>query len=290
MNEEKNISNSLFTGILLLLIGALMLGSSGIFVKISESSPSLIAFYRAFLALPFLFIWMKYEGSSDESIEWNSRNLFFLFLGGICFALDMAIWNWSLSFTSVANATLMANTAPVFVVLFGLLFLSYKIKFSFIITLLIALVGVFLVIMPGEKAMVFGDSLGLVAAIFYAGYILSIKDLTNVLKPAKTLFLVTFITALCLLPISLIESGGLAITASEFILLLAYAIFSQTIAQGLITSGISKVSAHLSSLVLLTQPVAAAFYGWLLLEEMLSPIQIFGGLIVLVAIYMASKR
>jgi drug/metabolite transporter (DMT)-like permease len=290
LNEEKNISNSLFTGILLLLIGALMLGSSGIFVKISESSPSLIAFYRAFLALPFLFIWMKYEGSSDESIEWNSRNLFFLFLGGICFALDMAIWNWSLSFTSVANATLMANTAPVFVVLFGLLFLSYKIKLSFIITLLIALVGVFLVIMPGEKAMVFGDSLGLVAAIFYAGYILSIKDLTNVLKPAKTLFLVTFITALCLLPISLIESGGLAITASEFILLLAYAIFSQTIAQGLITSGISKVSAHLSSLVLLMQPVAAAFYGWLLLEEMLSPIQIFGGLIVLVAIYMASKR
>ena len=267
-----------------------MLGSSGIFVKISESSPSLIAFYRAFLALPFLFIWMKYEGSSDESIEWNSRNLFFLFLGGICFALDMAIWNWSLSFTSVANATLMANTAPVFVVLFGLLFLNYKIKFSFIITLLIALVGVFLVIMPGEKAMVFGDSLGLVAAIFYAGYILSIKDLTNVLKPAKTLFLVTFITALCLLPISLIESGGLAITASEFILLLAYAIFSQTIAQGLITSGISKVSAHLSSLVLLMQPVAAAFYGWLLLEEMLSPIQIFGGLIVFVAIYMASKR
>jgi drug/metabolite transporter (DMT)-like permease len=38
------------------------------------------------------------------------------------------------------------------------------------------------------------------------------------------------------------------------------------------------------------QPVAAAFYGWLLLEEMLSPIQIFGGLIVLIAIYMASKR
>jgi len=66
--------------------------------------------------------------------------------------------------------------------------------------------------------------------------------------------------------------------------------FSQTIAQGFITSGISKVSAHLSSLVLLMQPVAAAFYGWLLLEEMLSLIQILGGLIVLIAIYMASKR
>ena len=109
---------------------------------------------------------MKYEEADDQIIQWDKRNLFFLFLGGICFALDMVIWHWSLSLTSVANATLMANTAPVFVVLFGLLFLNYKIKFSFILTLFFALLGVFLVIMPGQKEMVFGDSLGLVAAIF----------------------------------------------------------------------------------------------------------------------------
>jgi drug/metabolite transporter (DMT)-like permease len=291
LNEEKNISNDLLKGILLLLIGALMLGSSGIFVKISESSPSVIAFYRSLLALPFLYFWMKYEERHGAySIDWNKRNIFFLFLGGLCFALDMAIWNWSLSYTSVANATLMANTAPVFVVIFGIFFLGVKIKLSFIFTLLLALIGVFLVVLPGEESMVFGDSLGIGAAIFYAGYILSIKDLTNVLRPAKTLFLVTVVTTLCLLPISFIEAGHLGINIGELSILLAYAIFSQTIAQGMITSGISKVSAHLSSLVLLMQPVAAAFYGWFLLQEMLSPLQIFGGFIVLVAIYLATKK
>lgn len=268
-----------------------MLGSSGIFVKISESSPSVIAFYRSLLALPFLYFWMKYEERHGAySIDWNKRNIFFLFLGGLCFALDMAIWNWSLSYTSVANATLMANTAPVFVVIFGIFFLGVKIKLSFIFTLLLALIGVFLVVLPGEESMVFGDSLGIGAAIFYAGYILSIKDLTNVLRPAKTLFLVTVVTTLCLLPISVIEAGHLSINIDELSILLAYAIFSQTIAQGMITSGISKVSAHLSSLVLLMQPVAAAFYGWFLLQEMLSPLQIFGGFIVLVAIYLATKK
>ena len=268
-----------------------MLGSSGIFVKISESSPSVIAFYRSLLALPFLYFWMKYEERHGSySIDWNKRNIFFLFLGGLCFALDMAIWNWSLSYTSVANATLMANTAPVFVVIFGIFFLGVKIKLSFIFTLLLALIGVFLVVLPGEESMVFGDSLGIGAAIFYAGYILSIKDLTNVLRPAKTLFLVTVVTTLCLFPISFIEAGHLGINIGELSILLAYAIFSQTIAQGMITSGISKVSAHLSSLVLLMQPVAAAFYGWFLLQEMLSPLQIFGGFIVLVAIYLATKK
>ena len=268
-----------------------MLGGSGIFVKISESSPSLIAFYRSLFALPFLYLWMKFEERGYlKKIKLTSRNRFFLFLGGLCFALDMAIWNWSLSFTSVANATLMANTAPVFVVIFGILLFGYKIKLSFIFTLILALAGVSLVMLPGKQDMVFGDILGIIAAFFYAAYILSIKDITNVLKPAKTLFFVTVITSLCLLPVSIIEANDLRISSSEFYILLSYAIFSQTIAQGMITSGISKISAHLSSLILLMQPVAAAFYGWLLLGELLTSFQLLGGLIVLIAIYMASKK
>tara|TARA_B100001564_G_scaffold65801_1_gene51718 strand:- start:62 stop:628 length:567 start_codon:yes stop_codon:yes gene_type:complete len=184
----------------------------------------------------------------------------------------------------------MANTAPVFVVIFGIFFLGYKIQLSFILTLFLALIGVLMVVLPGEELMVFGDTLGIAAAVFYAGYILSIKDLTHEMKPARTLFLVTVVTTICLLPISLIEAKDLRIGWKEFFILLSYAIFSQTIAQGMITSGISKVSAHLSSLVLLMQPVAAAFYGWFLLQEILSPLQLFGGLIVLTAIYMATKR
>ena len=291
MNEEKNISRELVKGVFLLLVGASMLGGSGIFVKLSDSSPSLIAFYRSLFALPFLYAWMKFEERDNSSeIIWDKKTFFFIVLGGLCFALDMSIWNWSLSFTSVANATLMANIAPVFVVIFGVIFLGYKIEISFVVTLLLALMGVFLVILPGEQIMIFGDSLGILAAVFYAGYILSIKDLTNILQPARTLFLVTIITTLCLLPISLIEADSLNLNKSEFFILISYAIFSQTFAQGLITSGISKVSAHLSSLVLLMQPVAAAFYGWFFLQELLSPLQMAGGLIVLAAIYLASRE
>ena len=290
MNAEE-IKKEQVKGILLLLIGAFMLGGSGIFVKISDSSPSLIAFYRALLALPFLYIWMKYEERLEPSdLTLDKRYFFFIFLGGICFALDMSIWNWSLSFTSLASSTLMVNTAPVFVIVFGLVFLSYKINISFIAILCLAMLGIFLVVQPGDERAFFGDSLALIAAVFYAGYILSIKDLTNVIKPAKTLYYVTLVTSLCLLPLSFIEAGTLSISYDEFILLLIYALFSQTIAQGLITKGISKVSAHLSSLVLLMQPVAAALYGWLLLGEMFTPTQIIGGIIVLLAIYLASKN
>jgi drug/metabolite transporter (DMT)-like permease len=71
---------------------------------------------------------------------------------------------------------------------------------------------------------------------------------------------------------------------------LAYAFVSQALAQGFITFGISRLSAHLSSLTLLIQPVAAAIYGWLLLSEALNLWQGLGGLIVLLGIYLATRE
>ena len=92
-------------------------------------------------------------------------------------------------------------------------------------------------------------------------------------------------------PISFIESDSLFPGTSEgWSILFGYALVSQVIGSGLITFGISKLSAHLSSLVLLIQPVAAAVFGWIILSENLISTQIFGGLIVLVAIYLASTR
>ena len=51
-------SKSVFTALVALFIGAALLGSSAIFVRFSETSPSLTAFYRALLALPFLYVWV----------------------------------------------------------------------------------------------------------------------------------------------------------------------------------------------------------------------------------------
>ncbi|RZO97120.1 MAG: EamA family transporter, partial [Gammaproteobacteria bacterium] len=79
-------------------------------------------------------------------------------------------------------------------------------------------------------------------------------------------------------------------TKKGWIVLLAYAFVSQSLAQGLITLGISRLSAHVSSLTLLIQPVAAAIYGWLILSESLNLWQALGGLIVLAGIYLATRE
>lgn len=288
-------SKSIYFGLIALFVGAALLGASAIFVRISETSPSLTAFYRAFLALPFLFIWVL-RSKHDQPIKnyLSKDNLVILFLAGVFFGSDMAIWNWAISFTSVAHATLMANTAPIFVALVSFFFLRQKIESSFFRALILAFSGVSIVILAGsgsDSTRLLGDSLGLIAAIFYAAYILVIKKLTDTVPPAHTLFFATLFTAVFLFPIGLLESESFFPSSQKgWIILLAYAVISQALAQGLITFGISRLSAHLSSLILLVQPVAAAIYGWLLLSESINLWQGLGGAVVLFGIYQASKE
>jgi EamA-like transporter family. len=206
----------------------------------------------------------------------------------------MSFWNWSIEYTSVANATLMANTAPIFVSFIGLIFLRHKVSPDFFFLLLLAVLGVSLVFLsssPPRDFHVFGDFLGVSAAIFYAGCILAIASLTGRFSPAPTLFLATLVTSLILVPISLFGTRDLVPpTTLEWGVLFTYALISPTIAPGFITYGISQITAPFSSLILLIQPLAAAFYGWLLLNEAFLPIPAFGGLIVLTSIYLATRK
>lgn len=283
-----------YAGLIALFIGAALLGSSAIFVRFSETSPSLTAFYRAFLALPFLYIWvLSSKDNTKTSKSLNKKDILILVLAGSFFGIDMAIWNWSIKFTSVAHATLMANTAPIFVTLISYFYLRNKIESSFFRALFLAFSGVCIVILAGsgaDSSRLLGDSLGLVAALFYASYILCIKRLTANIPPAYTLFYATLFTAIFLLPVAYLEAKNLAPRTNEgWVILITYALVSQALAQGLITFGISKLSAHFSSLVLLIQPVAAAIYGWLIISESINIVQIIGGGIVLIGIYLSSR-
>jgi drug/metabolite transporter (DMT)-like permease len=78
----------------------------------------------------------------------------------------------------VANATLFANFAPIFVTFGAWLLFQERITRTFITGLVFALGGAALLIRVSfgiGAQQVLGDGLGLLTAVFYAGYILSIK-------------------------------------------------------------------------------------------------------------------
>jgi drug/metabolite transporter (DMT)-like permease len=112
---------------LALIMGIICLSFSAMFGKWANAPGPVIAFYRiglaAIILLPvFLYHQRKYGVKFPKAI------LLFPILGGIFTALDHGTWNSSLRYTSAANATLLGNTAPLWVALFAWLVFREKLR------------------------------------------------------------------------------------------------------------------------------------------------------------------
>lgn len=217
-----------------------------------------------------------------------------LLAAGFAFAGDLGFWHASVTLTSVANSTLLANLASIFVTLAAWIFLQQRPTRLFLAGLGAALAGVMLLVhtsLAFSSTGLVGDALGVVTAMFYAGYILAVKALRDRGESTLHLMAVTStITALFLFPVAL-ASGEAMLPASAFgwWILIGLALISHAAGQGLIAYALAHLPAAFSMVSLLFQPVMAALFAWVLLSEGLVPLQILGGLVVLAGIYLARR-
>lgn len=278
-----------------LLAGALGIAFAPIFVRLSDLAPTAVAFWRLTFALPVLGLWLALERRGGGAVRRPSSRSDYLRLtaAGLFFAGDLAIWHWSLRYTSVANSTLLANFAPIFVTLAAWRLFGERFTRTFLAGLALALGGA--VVLMGDsfslsRDHLFGDLLGLTTALFYGGYILSVGRLRAEFSTATIMTWSGAVTALALLPVALL-SGESLIAGSLYgwSVLLALALFSHAGGQSLIAYALAHLPAAFSSVSLLLQPAAAAVLAWLLLDEPLGRAQAVGALIVLAGIFLARR-
>ena len=275
-----------------LLAGATCIALSPIFVRVSEAGPTATAFWRVALAVPAL--WLAYPLFRPLGAARQPLHRPLLLAAGVAFAGDLGFWHASIQLTSVANSTLLANLAAIFVTLAAWLFLRQQPSGMFLAGLATALAGVALLVRSSlgfSPASLVGDAFGVVTAMFYAGYLLAVKGLRDRGGAAVRIMAVTStITAIFLLPAALVSGEQmLPSTARGWATLAGLAWVSHAAGQGLIAYALAHLPAAFSSVSLLFQPVMAAAFAWLLLSEELAPLQVAGGVVVLAGIYLARR-
>jgi len=278
-------------GLFALLAGATFIALSPIWVRIADVGPTASAFWRVTLAVPLL--WIVFLSFSRKN-SWQKADPRLLLAAGLAFAGDLAFWHWSIQFTSVANSTLLANLASIFVTLAAWVLWRQRPTAMFLAGLAAALLGVALLVRASlgfSPRALLGDALGVITAMFYAWYLLSVKGVRD--RGVATLQLMavtTTITAVILFPVAL-ASGEALMPASEtgWLKLLGLAWISHSAGQGLIAYALAHLPAAFSAVGLLFQPVMAALFAWLLLAEAVTPLQMAGGAIVLAGIYLAHR-
>ncbi|OWV69331.1 hypothetical protein ATY76_11770 [Rhizobium sp. R339] len=274
----------------MLLLGGAAIGGSPIFVRLSEVGPMATAFWRVALALIPIFIvslMKKNAGPKPQSLS----DYGMLVLPGVVLSLDLAAWHLSITMTSVANATLLANLAPVFVTVIAFLFFKARISRVFVLGLVTALAGV--VILKGGPAALgngdlHGDGLAMIAAFFYACYILGLGRLRSRFDTMRIMLWSTASAAVCILPVAFFFEGNMVpVTVYGWSMVFGLAFISHAGGQVAITYALAYLPPAFSSLTLLLQPVVAAILAWALLGEAIGTMQAVGGAVVLAGIMVA---
>jgi drug/metabolite transporter (DMT)-like permease len=277
--------------IIMACVGGALLGLSPIFVRASDLGPMTTGFYRLLFALPALWVWMLYEEKSapgkQQPLERNDYLI--LALAGLFFAFDLALWNWSIDYTVIVNATLFNNTSAFFVPIVMWLIFSNRPSLRTIFTALVGLMGC--AFLGGESFSIsmsnlLGDLVALASGLMVTAYVITIQ----IIRHRVSTGLLMFWTSL----VSLVGMGIFGILFGESFWPLTYndwtSVFGQAIlvhvmGQGFLAFSFGKIHASYGALIMLLAPVTAAFFGWIIYGETLSMIKLLGVSIIMGSIF-----
>lgn len=263
-----------------LLLAALLAGNVALalgpwFVREADTGPVSAAFWRLFLALPFLVAFASIGGQRIGGL--SGRALGLVAIGAVAFAFDLASWHIGIEMTRLGNAVLFGNAGSVILLFWGFIAARILPRGFEWIAILCALGGA--AILLGRSLVISlesfaGDLFCLLAGTLYAVYLLTLQGARARFGAWSLLVWVALFACPVLLAIALLL--GEPIWPTDWTPILILFVTSQLIGQGLLVYSLGHFPPLVIGVALLTQPAVAALVGYGVFGELLSALDIFG--------------
>ena len=274
--------------------GAAMTGFAPIFARLSELGAIPTAFHRMAFASLALGLLLALLPAPVERRPAKPLDLLLLVAAGLFFAGDLGFFHAALANTSVANATLLVNLAPILVGLGAWVLFGERPSLHYLGGLLLAVGGALWLSLAAARSAetgMTGDLQAVAAAGFYAAYLLTLKRLRAVFTAAALMFWSSAAAALALLAVAVVLKQPLLPGSLEgWAAVAALGLIAHALGQGLVAHGLKQLPVAYSALVLLLQPLVAAAAAWAVFGEALLLGQLAGGLLLLVGLVVARPR
>lgn len=283
-------------GNLMLLTAALIWGLAFVAQSVGMDyiGPFTFQFSRSLLAVLVMLptVWLsdrkKDDGKSFFS-RWKDKELL---KGGLICGLAMftanSLQQVGLVYTSPGKSGFITAMYIVLVPVLGL-FLKRRVTKATWISVLLALVGLYLLSLAGAEKINIGDLLTLLCALVFAVQITGIDHYSPKVDCLRLSFLQTSITCILSIPFMLLtEEPHWADISACAVPILYSGILSMALAYTLQITGQKYASnAALASLIMSLESVFAALFGWLILGDRLSARELLGCALVFSAILLA---
>jgi len=269
-----------------LFFALLSVSTSSVLARfLPEVSAVTISFWR--LAIASLLIWIYTAFNRQVLLKKESYKLYAF--SGMFLALHFACFYGAVKLTSIANATLLGITAPMFTILFERFILKRPLKPLILFGMVFVTCGTIIIAASGlllKDGSLMGQLLGMLAALSIAMvYILAekLRVSSNTIAYTRMLYI---IAALFLLIISIVSRENVfAIQSKDVFWLLLLGIIPTILGHSLFYYAIKYTSPTIIASVPLGEPIIASLLAWIIFTEVVPIVTIVGGILILLGVY-----
>ncbi|WP_288327493.1 DMT family transporter [uncultured Clostridium sp.] len=289
MKESKLKGNSM------LILTALIWGTAFVAQSVGMDFVGPFTFLAArsiiggIVLIPCIFLLNKI-GSKDKKIE-KKENKKDLIVGGVLCGIVLcaasSLQQVGIIYTSVGKAGFITALYIVIVPILGL-FLKKKVQSNVWLSVVISMVGLYLLCVKENLGINKGDFLMFLSAFVFSIHILVIDHFSPIVDGVKMSCIQFFVCGIiAFIPAVIFENPELKNIIAAYMPILYSGIMSCGVAYTLQIVGQKYTDPVLASLILSLESVFAALSGWLILKEVFSGKELIGCILVFSAIIMA---
>ncbi|HMU97448.1 MAG TPA: DMT family transporter [Chitinophagales bacterium] len=287
-------------GIFFVIIGAICFSSKGVLAKLAYRygvSSLDVLNLRMLFSLPFyLFIYFRETKRKPiaikPSIRWD-----IVLLGLIGYYLAALFDFKGLEYVSANLERITIFIYPTFVLLLGFIFYRRKVSLVQLISVLICYVGIVLAFYADIDSMDFkkgfiGVVFVLLSALTYAFYLVRSDNIIKNIGTLRFTCLSMMVSCIAVLIHNFLVNGFnlLSFSMNIYIICGIIAIGATVLPSFLMTYGISLIGSSNMSIIASIGPVSTMFLAYYILGESMTWMHILGTILVLLGIYILSKR
>jgi drug/metabolite transporter (DMT)-like permease len=278
--HAKNISG--------LLLATLFISTSGVLGKYIAMPTEVIIWFRASIAMVFLYIFCRYK-KIDLEIKSTKDYIPFL-ISGVFMAAHWITYFYALKLSNVALGVLSLYTFPILTALLEPLFLKVKFNPIYLVLGLMVLLGLSILVpeLSLESNQVKGILFGVFSALCYAIRILILKQHVAHYNGTMLMFYQTVLVTILLFPVLFfMDVSGLQ---SQFPYLILLALLTTAIGHSLMLHSLKFFTATTTTIISSLQPIFGIILAYFFLSEIPTTKTFIGGSIILLTVVVESIR
>lgn len=292
-NNLKTIMN------FLLILVAITWGTNYVVVKTSTKEMSPLIFNTVRYVIGSITCWVIMLFTSRENIKINKKEFRKLVILGIIHIFNQLTFVYGLRYTAAGIASIILASTPVWVILIAHIFKIERVNKKTWIGIIISFIGCIIVVTKLNTGILFnkdyyiGNILVIMATICWSVYTVLVKQFFKDASIVKvTAYSISFgaIIFIMLAAKTIINTDLTAFSMQAWLGAILSGVLVFGISYTLWNIGIRIVGTTRTSVYANLPPFVSILFGWLILGEKITMIQIVGGLFILYGLRYVNKK